>query len=333
MAAPCRDFVLQVKLTARCDLKCARCYNIPPNASSRPELGTGEWTRALQGARDYFKCTGTALHVHFIGGEPLLRPDLFELAGIFKGSARANTTLVTNGYALKDEMLPVIKGLFHAATVNMPALDAKRFEDLRGEDCFEKILGNVRGMVARKIPVALAMNVSKQNHGEVGKLVELASILGVRRVSFHRFIGTTRLDDWHLTPELLREVIAHIKASWVEYPGMDIVTRDPVLAVALGLDLKPCVAGAGLLNIEPDGSVTACRYITEVIGDITRQPISEILAGEGARKYSDAARLRSRCSDCTSKARCRGCRALAIHNGDLHGEDPLCHAVLGGGAP
>jgi radical SAM protein with 4Fe4S-binding SPASM domain len=326
-----RDFVLQVKLTNRCDLKCARCYNLGPDARNSEELATDSWKAILTAASAHFASRNVSLHVHFIGGEPLLRGDLFELSGVVSCASRANATLVTNGYALKENDMPRIAESFHAVTVNMPALDPKGFARIRGADCFEGIVENVKRLVERRIPVALAMNVSRHNVGEVGRIIGLAEELGVGRVAFHRFIGTTRLDDWHLTPQLLREAVGKIKTAWVAHPKVNVVTRDPVLAVALGLELKPCIAGASMLNIEPDGTVTPCRYIADAVGDAAKESLADILNGPRARRYADIASGRDRCADCTSRDRCRGCRALAIHNGDAAGEDPLCRAVLGGG--
>src|ERR1041385_1700426 len=57
-----------------CPLHCPYCSNPPQIPSGGKELSTAEWLYVLQQASEL-----GVLHIHFSGGEPLLRGDLCEL--------------------------------------------------------------------------------------------------------------------------------------------------------------------------------------------------------------------------------------------------------------
>ena len=59
---------LLAELTYRCPLRCAYCSNPTDWRDYGDELDTAGWTRVLREAGEL-----GVLHVHFSGGEPLLR--------------------------------------------------------------------------------------------------------------------------------------------------------------------------------------------------------------------------------------------------------------------
>src|SRR5262249_36614482 len=66
-----RPLGLLAELTHRCPLRCPYCSNPTELAPAGGELATHEWGRVLAEAAEL-----GVLHVHFSGGEPLLRRDL-----------------------------------------------------------------------------------------------------------------------------------------------------------------------------------------------------------------------------------------------------------------
>jgi radical SAM protein with 4Fe4S-binding SPASM domain len=330
--APPTEFVLQIKLTNKCNMRCERCYNLPVDEKI-PELDTKAWSTIINGFRKLTRRKGMIAHTHFIGGEPLLRPDVYQLAHQAGGVNDANATLVTNGLEINDDIAIRIGKAFHAVTVSLPAVDEEAFKRIRGIDAFHQVTDNVRSLVSRCENVALAANILHKNVGSVGNLIPLAVELGVRRVSFHRFIGTTKLEEWHPTSEMLLKCVKRIRELSAQHPQVEVTTRDPVLSHMLALPHKPCIAGHSLLNIEPDGTVTPCRYMYEELGNVRKTPLKRIIESETFRQYGDVAKLKGICMDCELRFRCVGCRALARHYGDVHGEDPLCGVAVRGGPP
>ena len=88
-----RGYAVSWNLTQRCNLFCAHCYiSAAPGASTAGELSTDECRRVMA---DIARVNpGTFLIL--TGGEPLLRPDIFELAA--EGREHGFTVVLgTNG--------------------------------------------------------------------------------------------------------------------------------------------------------------------------------------------------------------------------------------------
>ena len=79
-----KAYAVSWNLTQRCNLFCAHCYiSAAPGASAAGELTTEECRRVMA---DMARVNpGTFLIL--TGGEPLLRPDIFELAAEGRGTA------------------------------------------------------------------------------------------------------------------------------------------------------------------------------------------------------------------------------------------------------
>jgi pyrroloquinoline quinone biosynthesis protein E len=318
------SFVLQLKLTNRCGMNCVHCYNPRDEEALGRELDTSRWSLIVLSYNNYLAKAKLRASVHFIGGEPLLRPDLFDIANVALRTKDARTTLVTNGVEINRHVIDRIKRSFHAVTVNLPCADGEGFESIRRSPLYDLVVSNAKAMVDRGVSVALAVNVMKQNAGSVAEVIPLASSIGACRVSYHRFIGMKKLEDWHPSPEQLSEAVREIRAGVAKHPEVEVTSRDPVLSRMLGLPVKPCIVGHSILNIEPDGKATPCRYIYETVGDATKESIARIVGGEKYRRLGDRRSIRGACQDCAGRSECVGCRALAYHNGDIFGEDPIC---------
>ena len=85
---------LLAEVTHRCPLHCPYCSNPLELVKSQAELSTAEWKRVIGEARDL-----GVLQLGLSGGEPLVRPDIEELAAHAR-SLGLYTTLVTSGVGL-----------------------------------------------------------------------------------------------------------------------------------------------------------------------------------------------------------------------------------------
>jgi MoaA/NifB/PqqE/SkfB family radical SAM enzyme len=107
---PCR---IIARLTNRCNLRCRQCgqwglsghhKQSKENSSLFKEMSTGQWKEIInQLSKKSFFCP----HIHFFGGEPFLRKDIFDL--IQYASSRTMITGVnTNGTLLKGQAKKII---------------------------------------------------------------------------------------------------------------------------------------------------------------------------------------------------------------------------------
>ena len=100
-----KAYAVSWNLTQRCNLFCAHCYiSAAPGASAAGELSTDECRRVMA---DIARVNpGTFLIL--TGGEPLLRPDIFELAA--EGREHGFTVVLgTNGVLLRPKQARLMK--------------------------------------------------------------------------------------------------------------------------------------------------------------------------------------------------------------------------------
>lgn len=103
----------------------------------------------------------------FIGGEPLLRADLFDLVKYAK-SIGLGTVIVTNGLLLNEEN---INKCFEAGvdwlSISIDAAKEKTFSKIRGEDLLAKITDNI----------LLLNKMKEENKKEFPKMVSVCTIM------------------------------------------------------------------------------------------------------------------------------------------------------------
>ena len=100
-----RPYVVSWNLTYRCNLACEHCYldagGTPQvgteNFADRSELGTEECFKVIDEIAAFAPECVTIL----TGGEPLLRKDIWEIAG-YAAEKRFTTVLGTNGVLLRE---------------------------------------------------------------------------------------------------------------------------------------------------------------------------------------------------------------------------------------
>ena len=123
-----KAYAVSWNLTQRCNLFCAHCYiSGAPSASAAGELSTEECRRVMA---DIARVNpGTFLIL--TGGEPLLRPDIFELAA--EGREHGFTVVLgTNGVLLRQKQARLMKthGV-QGASLSLDSVDAARHDEFR----------------------------------------------------------------------------------------------------------------------------------------------------------------------------------------------------------
>ena len=90
-------------ITRDCNLKCVHCYNDSGVGKPFNDVSTDKAKEILDDLADF----GVA-SVLFSGGEPLMRPDLFELIG-YAGTKGLRAVISTNGTLITEEKAAIIK--------------------------------------------------------------------------------------------------------------------------------------------------------------------------------------------------------------------------------
>lgn len=166
-AAPAGPVVIW-NLIRRCNLTCKHCYAFSADHEYAGELSTAE----VFGVMDDLK----AFHVPVLilsGGEPLMRPDLFEIAARAK-AMRFYTGLSTNGTLIDATCADRIAATgFDYVGISLDGLRETHDRFRRLEGAFDRSLAAVRLLRERGVKVGLRFTMTALNGHDLPALLQL----------------------------------------------------------------------------------------------------------------------------------------------------------------
>ena len=176
--------VMQISLTFRCNLACRMC-SLSNSLPASEELSTAQIRHAIDEAAAY-----RIPEVLFTGGEPFLRPDIFELCGYV--ASKGMRSIITTNAAVPVEDIPrrlARSGVGHVH-ISVDGLEATH-DFFRGTGVFAKMtvfLEALNGVRQGKFSVGIACTVMDNNIGELRDLFMLADSLGVDVMNFQPLV-------------------------------------------------------------------------------------------------------------------------------------------------
>lgn len=316
--------------TNACNLYCAHCYR-GSGEEAAGELTTAEGMTLIEDiARAGFQI------MIFSGGEPLLRPDIFDLIHHAR-EVGLRPVLGTNGTLLTLETARALKeaGLM-AAGISLDSLDAAAHDRLRSQQgAWQAAVNGMQHCRAVGLPFQIHTTVMDWNEAEITQITDFAVEIGARAHHIFFLVPTGRGEDIegqalerHAYENVLTRIMSKAKNVSIEVKP---TCAPQFIRVADQVGhkqrfAKGCLAGTSYCIISPRGDVQPCAYLDLPLGNVRDLPFDRIWA-----ENETLARLRTRdysgsCGDCHYSDRCGGCRARAAyyHEGDIMSADPLC---------
>jgi radical SAM protein with 4Fe4S-binding SPASM domain len=177
--------------TNRCNLNCLHCHQNSGKADER-ELRTEEAFSII----DKLGKAGLSI-LTFSGGEPLLRPDIFDVikraddVGIF-------CTIASNGTLMRKRVVQKLKNVgIRRVEIGLDGCTAETHDFLRNTPgSFEATLQGIRNCVEVGFDeICATMTLHKKNIAELRGTIDLAEKLGVNRFYLNRLIPAGRGED------------------------------------------------------------------------------------------------------------------------------------------
>ena len=155
-------------LIRRCNLTCKHCYALSADHDYAGELSHAEVCTVMDDLQR-FRVPVLILS----GGEPLLRPDLFEIAARAKALS-FYVGLSTNGTLIDAPMADRVAAAgFDYVGISLDGLAATHDEFRRLEGAFAKSLAGVRLLRERSVKVGLRFTMTAMNAHDLPALLEL----------------------------------------------------------------------------------------------------------------------------------------------------------------
>ena len=166
-------------LIRRCNLTCKHCYALSADHDYAGELSLPEVFTVM----DDLKAFGVPALI-LSGGEPLLRPDLFEIA------ARARdlgfyTGLSTNGTLIDAPMAARIAGAgFDYVGISLDGLKPTHDKFRRLDGAFDRSLAAIRHLATHNVKVGLRFTMTALNAHDLPALLQLMQDEGANKFYF-----------------------------------------------------------------------------------------------------------------------------------------------------
>jgi len=340
-------------VTRACNLKCVHCYARAVDRTYEKELSHEQGLSLI----DDMAAFGAPV-VLFSGGEPLMRPDLVELAR-YAVSKGMRAVISTNGTLLSKDKAKELKevGLSYVG-VSLDGMEEvnDRFRGKKG--AFRDAMAGIINCQEVGLKVGLRFTINRMNTAEIPRIFDLLEEYRIPRICFYHLVYAGRgsdLVDEDLNHEETRKVVDLIidRTKDLHDRGMakEVLTVDNhadgpyVYLRMLGENNKRAEevlsllkmnegnsSGRGIGCVSWDGSVYADQFWRHCsFGNVLERPFSEIwsdLSNPLMKKLKEKkGHLKGRCARCRWLDVCGGnfrVRAEAV-TGDIWAPDPACY--------
>jgi PqqA peptide cyclase len=321
---------LIAEVTHRCPLHCVYCSNPEQLAPVTMELSTSQWADVLHQAGRL-----GMLHVHFTGGEPLVRSDLTELIAAAH-AADLYTNLITSGVGLGETRLKALvdAGLDH---IQISFQDSREESAnwIAGAKAHAHKIELSRFIRQHKIAFTVNLVIHRQNIDHLEEMIAFVEQLSPERME----IAHTQYYGWALrnraallpTRVQLDKALVTVAAAEKRFAGR--IRIDSVVPDYYARYPKACMGGWGrrLMLINPSGKVLPCHAAEIIPGlafeNVRNQPLESIWRDSSSfQKFRGEEWMPEPCRTCDRRTEdfggCR-CQALLLA-GDATVTDPAC---------
>ncbi|MBB2486039.1 heme d1 biosynthesis radical SAM protein NirJ [Mitsuaria sp. WAJ17] len=340
-------------LTRRCNLTCKHCYALSADHHYPGELSYDEICTVMDDLRAY----GVPVLI-LSGGEPLLHPQLFEIASRAQ-SQGFYTALSSNGTMIDAAMADRIAAQhFDYVGVSIDGSRDTHDRFRRKEGAYEQSMAGIRLLHERGVKTGLRYTFTDLNGQDFPFLLQLMKDEGVDKFYFSHlnYAGRGNIHrgrDAHF--EATRQALDLLfETAWADAEAgssRDYVTgnndadaayllawvgrRWPQWQAALRARLVTWggnASGVGVANIDSQGEVHPdTMWGHHQLGNVRQRPFSEIWSDrsdplmDGLKRHPRP--VKGRCAECQHFALCGGNTRVRAHQltGDYWAEDPGCY--------
>ncbi len=331
------------ELTRSCNLACGHCRASAELGPYPGELSTRECIRVM----DEIALVSKPVII-LTGGEPLLRPDVFDLAKYGTGKG-FRMVMATNGTLFTEETVGKIKDSgIQRISISIDGPDPET------HDAFRKVKGSFEGSLrgiemAKKGGLEFQINttITQFNLRLIPDILRLAVNLGAAALHIFLLVPTGRgkeLRDQEISGEDYEKTLHWFYDQWNKVPLQLKATCAPhyyrilrqqakkegkkITPKEYGLDAmtRGCLGGISFCFISHMGQVQPCGYLELNCGNVRETSFQTIWASsEVFRNLRNTDGYSGKCGRCEFRKVCGGCRARAYEiSGDYMAEEPYC---------
>ena len=341
--------------TSACNLHCVHCRAEAQPEPLPDEMSTQEGTSFLGDLASFAKPI-----MILSGGEPLARPDIFELTR-HSVELGMRTCLASNGTVItRDVAQQIADARIARVSISLDGAGAETHDTFRGiPGAYAAAMEGIRNLEAHEVPFQINTTVAQHNMGELDELVAVTEQLGA--AALHLFLlvpvgcGVQIAEEQMISPEDYERVlnwaydvsqasVMQVKVTCAPHYFRVVRQRGGSIkghghpgrggAPGMSAMTKGCLAGQAVCFVSSRGEVYPCGYLPVSAGNVRSTSLREIWENaEPFKLLRDPSQLKGKCGPCEYNRICGGCRARAFGAvGDFLEEEPYCtyHPRRGG---
>jgi radical SAM protein len=330
------------EVTQACDLACVHCRASAQSERNPEELSTEQGYKLL----DEIKSFGNPLMV-FTGGDPLKRPDLFDLIRYsVKIGLKTNVTPSATPL-LTTEAIDSFKanGVSRMA-ISVDGHDAASHDDFRGiPGTFDRAMVALAHARDIGLDTQFQTTVTRRNMAHLPQIADIVTEMGSKMWSLFFLIVTGRaLENDDLLPEEYEQVFAFmyelsktapfgLKTTEAMHYRRYIAQRMKAehgarseQAKALAFRTAGVSDGKGFVFVSHKGEIYPSGFLPITGGNVLHESLTDVYRNsELFKTLRDTGAREGKCGICEYQKICGGSRSRAYAlTGDYLAEDPRC---------
>lgn len=331
------------EMTQACNLACVHCRAGADCDPHPEELSTDEGKGLIDGIAE----VGKPILI-MTGGEPLMRPDFFDLAryAMDKG---LRAVLATNGVLITAEIARELASVgIPRVSISLDGPTAEEHDAFRGvPGAFEGSLRGIEHLKHAGVGFQINTTLTKGNRHHLAAILKTAENLGAEAFHVFLLVPTGRAKEMagqEMNPNEYEQSLLEFYRLSSETPLETKATCAPqyyrilrqqarregieVTVETFGLNARTrgCLGGLSFVFVSHKGELQPCGYFDVQAGSIRQKPFSELWHHAPLfNELRDFSLLEGKCGACDYVQFCGGCRARAYEvSGSYTAEEPYC---------
>jgi len=331
------------EVTRSCNLACIHCRASAKYGPYVGELTTDEGLRLLDAIAAFSKPV-----IILTGGEPLLRPDIFEIAA-YGDSKGLRMVLATNGTLVTEQIAgDMLRAGIKRVSISIDGMNAEMHDTFRNvAGAFAGALTGIEAMKDAGMEFQINTTITKANLDQLPGIMDLAVRLGAAAHHIFLLVPTGRgkeMSEQAISPDEYENTLnwfyekslncsIQLKATCAPHyyrilkqrKGTQL-TRTTGAENALHSVTRGCLGGSSFCFISHTGQVQPCGYLELDCGQIKEKSFRDIWNRSPIfEDLRDLNRYKGKCGHCEFIKVCGGCRARAYEiTGDYLAPEPFC---------
>ena len=256
-----------------CDATCGPCsFFTAVEEADRSPLALYQVQKLIKDAQEL----GVSV-INFVGGEPLLRPDLPDLIRAVDKDF-STTILFTNGWRLEARAAELKRAGLDSIYVSIDAADDHRHDTFRGKPgLFKRALAGIKKAKKLGFSVGISTTMTPEGYdqGELDRIVELGKSIGVHEVLVFDALPTGRykhredlVDNTDWVEDMIQSAVKYNRNP--DYPGVVF------FAYFTSHRSVGCACGTSYFYVSPYGDIMSCDFNHAKFGNVLEEPLWKI---------------------------------------------------------